>query len=210
MERTFAQVGDSVVAAQHAISLCAPLGTERPVAPNLVAAGPYSVLVGIQIRLQVGRQHIGIGDLRRTRVATIKHHRVIASCARARGIAVHRIENVGTALVAQGNDGRERQIVGGGIGHARDGGLVAFLLKNLLQGETLAQVGFGLPRACRIALGERIDDHVAVIAVIATMPRVDIDMGLLGSSDTHDKGRQHRHDRKSEEIPFHDVVVVYS
>ena len=191
VERAFAQVGHRIVAAQHAIALGAPLGTERPVAPNLVIIGPHRVLAGIQIGFQVGSQHIGVGNLGRTRVATVEHHREIAAGTGARGIAVHRVEHVGAALVAQGDDGRERQVVGGGVGHTRDAGLVALLLQNVAQGKTLAQVGLRLPRAGAVALGEGVDDHVAVVTVIAAMARVDVHVGLLLSDgDIHGQNRQ--------------------
>ena len=104
------------------------------------------------------------------------------------------VEDVGTALVAQSDDGRECQVVGSGVGHARDAGLVTFLLQDFLQGEALAQVRLRLPGAGAVALRERIDDHIAVVAVIAAVARVDIDVGLLGGGGVHGKNRCQRHD----------------
>ena len=64
---------------------------------------------------------------------------------RVHRVAVDGIKHISTALVAQGDDGRECQIVGSGIGHTRDTGLIAFLLQDFTQGKTLAQVGLALP-----------------------------------------------------------------
>ena len=88
VEGALTQVGDGTVATQHTIALSAPLGTERPVTPDLVIVGPHRILAGIQVRLQVGSQHVGIGDLRTTRVATVEYHREVVHRTGARGVAV--------------------------------------------------------------------------------------------------------------------------
>ena len=176
MEGALAEHRHGVVAAQHAQSGVVPVGVEGEVAGNLVAAGPHGSLVDLESLHEGAGEHVAIGDHGRARGSAVESQDVVAPLWHTGGVAVDGIEDIGAAAVAQRHDGREREVAGSVVGHARHAGGVAFCPEAVVECEAFLEVGVRLPVACRVALHKGVDHHVAVVALVAAMARIDVDV----------------------------------